>query len=139
MAGVAIGLLLLAAMAIVRLAPLGIDALVGDSALVSIVSFLVRWALAGLALLAAVAIVARAGPAIERPAHWVSFGSGLTVGGWIVLALILGVYLTEFASYGSVYGALLAAFLLIESLYFAAAVFLGGLVIDRVIEQRDAT
>jgi membrane protein len=138
-AGAIIGLLLLATLATVRLAPLGVDALFGDSALVVVVSLIVRWALAVLLMLATVAVVARAGPAIERPAHWITFGSGLTVAGWAVLAIALSIYLTQLASYGSVYGALLATFLLVEFLYVAAAVFLAGFVVDRAIEQRQAT
>jgi uncharacterized BrkB/YihY/UPF0761 family membrane protein len=97
--------------------------------------FVIRWALAGVLLFSAVGLVVRAGPAIDRPLRWVSFGSALTVGGWIVSSILFGVYLSLSHSFGNVYGVLLSAFLLIEYLYFAAVVFLGGLVVDRLVQE----
>ena len=49
--------------------------------------------------------------------------------------LLYGLYLSVFASFGSVYGVLLAAFLLVEYLYVAAIVFLGGLVVDHLVRE----
>jgi membrane protein len=132
---VAIAVLLAGTLAVVRLGPLAIDAVLGDSTAIAIASFLLRWTIAALLLLAAVALVVRYGPAIERSARWVSRGSALTVGGWILASIAFGVYLTGLASFGSVYGVLLAAFLTVEYLYVAAIVFLGGLVVDRLLEH----
>lgn len=133
--GAAVALLLLAALAIVRLGPLALEDLFGDSTALAILGFALRWTLAAALLFAVVGLIARAGPDIERPARWISFGSALTVAGWVVTTLLFGLYLTEFASFGSVYGALLATFLLVEYLYVAGIVFLGGLVIDRLVQE----
>ncbi len=128
----AIAVLMLAALAIVRLGPLAINAAVGDSAAVAIVSFVVRWALAALLLLISVGLVVRHGPVIDRPVRWVTRGSALTVGGWVISSIAFGIYLTVFANFGNVYGVLLSMFLSIEYAYVAAVIFLGGVVIDRL-------
>jgi len=137
--GTAVALLLLAALAIVRLGPLALEDVFGDSGAIAILGFVLRWALAGALLFVIVGLIARAGPDIERPVRWISFGSGLTVAGWVVTTLVFGLYLSQFASFGSVYGALLATFLLVEYLYLAGIVFLGGLVIDRLAQAASGT
>jgi membrane protein len=130
-----VAVILIATLAVVRLGPLVLDDLFGDLAAGSVVSFVVRWGVAAALLTLAVAVVVHSAPAIERPLPWISFGSGLTVVGWIVSSILFGLYLSVFANFGSVYGALLAAFLLVEYLYVAAIVFLGGLAIDRLVQS----
>jgi YihY family inner membrane protein len=130
---IAIAALMLAALAVVRLSPLAFD--VGDSLFVTVAGFLIRWTIAAALLSLAVALVVRHGPAVDRPIHRITKGTALTVAGWIVLSIVLGVYLTTFGGSGSVYGFLLSAFIVIEYLYVAALVFLGGLVVDRLLEK----
>lgn len=134
-AAAAVAVIMLAALAVVRLGPLVFNDALGDSTVVAVISFIVRWALAAALMTLAVGVVVRAAPSIDRPLRWVSFGSALTVGGWIVSSLLFGLYLSVFASFGSVYGALLAMFLLVEYLYVAAVVFLGGLVVDHLVRE----
>jgi YihY family inner membrane protein len=134
---VAIALLLLATLAVVRLGPLAIDAAFGDSTPIVVAGFVIRWMIAAALLLVAVGLVVRYGPSIDRPLHWVTLGSALTVGGWIAVSIAFGVYLTAFASFGSVYGVLLSSFIGVEYIYVCAVVFLGGLTIDRLL-QKDA-
>ena len=134
-AAAAVAAIMLATLAVVRLAPLALAGILGDSTPAAIVSFFVRWAIAAVLLTLAVGVVVRTAPSVDRPLHWVSFGSALTVGGWIVSSLLFGLYLSVFASFGSVYGAMLATFLLVEYLYVAAAVFLGGLVVDHLVRE----
>lgn len=134
-AAAAVAAILIATLALIRLGPLALDGLLGDSAVAAILGFVVRWAVAAALLTLAVGIVVHTAPAKQRPLHWVSFGSALTVGGWVVSSLLYGLYLSVFASFGSVYGALLAAFLLVEYLYVAAIVFLGGLVVDHLVRE----
>lgn len=137
-AAAVIAVLLVTTLAVVRLTPLALDDAIGDSAVATVVSFIVRWSIATVLLFAAVGITVRAGPSIDRPLRWISFGSGLTVFGWIVSSILFGVYLSLSHGTSSVYGALLTVFLLVEYLYFAAVVFLGGLVIDRLVEERSS-
>ena len=74
--GAAAGALLLAAFASLRLGPIGIDALLGDGLAASVVSVLACWSVAAVLFFAAVALVIRFAPAIERPPRWLSFGRG---------------------------------------------------------------
>src|SRR3954451_1432131 len=90
---VAIALLMLATLAVVRLGPLAIDSALGDSTFVVAAGFLIRWLIAAFLLLIAVALVARNGPAVDRPIYSVTQGSVLTVAGWIVVSIAFGVYL----------------------------------------------
>ena len=134
-AAVLVGALMIATLAVVRLGALPIDDVLGSSAIAAVVSFVVRWTVAAVLLTAAVGVVVRNGPTTDRPLHWVSFGSALTVAGWLVSSVLFGLYLSVFASFGSVYGVLLATFLLVEYLYVAAIVFLGGLVVDHLVRE----
>lgn len=134
--GALIGLLMLLALLVVRVGPVAIDELLGSGWVVSAIGFLVRWAIAGALLLLVVGLIVRTGPGVDRDLRWVGFGSLLTVGGWILTTVLLGIYLAEFANYGDVYGGLLSAFLLFEYLYVASIVFLGGLVVDRLVQEK---
>lgn len=134
--GAAAGALLVAALATIRLGPLGIDALIGDGLLAGLVSVVVCWG-AGIAFLfAVVAVVVRFAPAIERPPRWVSFGAATIAIAWTVMTLLFGLYLSNFASYSSIFGSLAAVFILIEYLFLVSVVFLGGIVIDSITDGR---
>ncbi|MFL5869887.1 MAG: YihY/virulence factor BrkB family protein [Solirubrobacterales bacterium] len=135
LAGALIAVLLLVTLAVVRLGPLAVDAAVGDGAVIAVASFVVRWSIAAALLGVAVALVGRVGPAREQPGPWITLGSALTVVGWVLTSIAFGAYLTGLASFGSLYGGLLALFLLVEYLYVAAVVFLGGMVLDRLLER----
>lgn len=134
-AGLAIAVLMIAALVIVRFGPDLAERLLGEGPAVGVLSFIVRWTLASLILLVVVGVIARTGPGIERPLRWVGFGSLVTVAGWVVMTILLGLYLSEAGGFGDVYGSLLTTFLLFEYLYLASIVFLGGLVLDRLVEQ----
>lgn len=135
--GAVAGLLLIAALAAVRLGPLAIEALIGSSLFAHVVSFIVCWAVALALLLAVVALIVRFAPAIERPPRWVSFGAGTIVAAWAAMSALFGLYLTTFASYGSVFGSLATVFILIEYLFLVAVVFLGGIAIDSIADGRE--
>ena len=135
--GAAAGALLLAAFASLRLGPIGIDALLGDGLAASVVSVLACWSVAAVLFFAAVALVIRFAPAIERPPRWLSFGAATIVLAWAVMSLLFGIYLSQFASYGSIFGSLATVFVLIEYLYLVSVVFLGGIVIDSLVDGRD--
>ena len=134
--GAAAGLLLEAALAAIRLGPLGIDALIGDGLLAGIVSVVVCWGVGIALFFAVIAVVVRFAPAIERPARWVSFGAATIVVAWTLATVVFGLYLSNFASYGSIFGSLAAVFILIEYLFLVSVVFLGGIVLDSIIDGR---
>jgi membrane protein len=113
--------------------------LAGEIAPDGALGFLVRvcgWILCALALLAAIGLLVRAAPDVERPLRWVSFGAVLVVVSWIVTTVLFWVYVTELASYESVFGHLATAFIGLEYLFVSATVLIGGLVVDSLIERR---
>lgn len=108
---------------------LGIDGVAGFFGL------LARWGLGVVCLLTAVWLVMRLAPAQEAAKRWVSLGSALTVGGWILTSLGYGLYLDHIASYQSIFGALAAVIVLMTYLYLLAVVFLGGAEVDKMARE----
>jgi membrane protein len=130
---VAVGLLVLAAATVVRFVPLLFDDVSGVAA---VLFFLGRWALAAVLLGVAVGLLVRYAPATRQPLPWVSFGTVLVIFGWVAMSIGFGLYLTEIASYQSVFGHLATLFVLIGYLYLASVVFLGGVQLDAVVRAR---
>jgi membrane protein len=123
---IALGLLLLGAVAAVKLTPLVID---GPLALL-------RWPVAVALLFAAVALQIRFAPSERQPTGWVTFGSALAVLAWIVTSLGFAAYLSYVADPGDVFGALATVIVLCEYLYLAAAAFLTGAQLDALVRER---
>ena len=97
--------------------------------------FLVRWAVAGLLLLLAVAMLLHFAPERWQPLHWVTFGAVLIMAGWLVMSLGFGFYLREIADYNSIFGGLATVVVLIAYLYASAVVFLGGVQVDALVRR----
>src|SRR5215210_1250845 len=132
----ALTVLVLSAIAVVKFGPFLFDDLLEDGAAVGALSILVRWAAAVALLFAAMALVLRLGPSRERPLAWVSFGAALAVGSWVAMSLLFGLYLSEIADYGSVFGNLATVFVLIEYLYLSGLAFVTGLLVDAQTRKR---
>lgn len=134
--GAAVGILILAAVAVLRVGPAAADAVLPDGVVFAATGFVVRWTGGAVLLLAAIGLVVRAGPDVERPAHWVTFGALLVVLGWVAMSGLFGLYLTTIADYGSIFGNLATVFVLLEYLFLSANVFIGGLVLDHLVEEQ---
>lgn len=134
--GVLSGLLLLAAIAVVRLGPFAIDALLGDGAAVAVLSFVVRWGLAAALLFAVVVLVVRVAPDLERPLRRIGVGAAITVGGWVAMSALFGLYLETLANYDSVFGNLATLYVLLQYVALSAIVFVAGLVVDAHAARR---
>jgi membrane protein len=128
----AVGLCFIGALAIVQLGA----AAVPDGAVAQVLGFIVRWGLAALLFLLAVALLVRYAPATPQPVSWVSFGALVTVAGWVLFSLGFGIYLTQIASYGSIFGSFASLFVLMNYLYLSAVVFLAGLVVDAQVRKQ---
>ena len=85
-----------------------------------------RWPLAVLVLMIAVAFVYHIGPDIEEPFHFITWGTLLAVSAWMVASLLLHYYVLHFANYSVMYGALGAVLMLLLYFYISAAVLLLG-------------
>jgi uncharacterized BrkB/YihY/UPF0761 family membrane protein len=59
--------------------------------------------------------------------------SALCVLTWVVTSLAFGFYITQLADYGSVFGPLASAFLLMTYLYVSACAFLAGAQVDALL------
>ena len=124
--------LFLLALAIIHLGA----ALVGGGGLLGVVSVVVRWGLAAVLLLVAVGLTLHHAPAEPQPLGWVSFGSVLSVVAWLVTSVLFGLYVTEIASYGSLFGSFASVFVLLSYLYLSAIAFLAGVEVDALLRER---
>jgi membrane protein len=128
----AVGACWLAAIGVVVVGPL----LVGDvSGVLAVLLFVGRWAIAGLFLLLAVAILLHYAPERRSSLDWVTFGAVLIMAGWLAMSLGFGLYLREIADYNSIFGGLATVVVLIAYLYASALVFLGGVQVDALMRS----
>jgi membrane protein len=128
----AVAVLIVAAAAVARFLPL----LYGDLPdLLEIASFAGRWLLAAALLALAVGLLVHYAPGVRRPLPWVSFGTLLVIVGWVGMSIAFGAYLTQIASYGSIFGHLATVIVLMAYLYAVAVVFLAGAQIDAAVRR----
>jgi membrane protein len=130
----AVGVLFVAAASVVRFVPI----LLGDHVPLALIPvlFVARWGLAAAFLALAVGLLVRHCPYCTQPLPWVSFGTGLVIVAWTAMSIGYGLYLTEIASYGSIFGQLATFFVTAGYVYYSAVAFLGGLQVDAVIRGR---
>jgi membrane protein len=132
--GLAVALCVLGALVAVRFgAPiLGLEDLGWAGSVVLVV---LRWSAALALLTTAVWVLLRFAPAHPGPHRWISFGSALCVIAWVGASLVFGFYVTDVADYGSVFGSLATAFLLMTYLYISACAFLIGAEVDAIVRH----
>lgn len=97
---------------------------------------IVRYVGSAVLLSAAIWVTLRVAPAQRQPVRFVSRGSAAIVVGWLVVVGGYVFYATSIASYGSVFGSLAAAFVLIVAVYLSAVVFLTGVLLDAAARDR---
>jgi membrane protein len=131
--GAAMGVCVVAAIAIVRFGPL----LTGDvDGVLAAVSFLVRWLLAAAVLGIGIALIVRYGTATRQPAPWVSLGTGLVLLAWVLTSIAFGLYVSYVATYTSVFGHLASVFVLLLYLWLSANAFLIGIQLDACVRRK---
>ena len=132
--GVAVAVCVLGALAIVRFgaALLGLE---HEGGLVTAILFVVRWGAALSLLSTAVWVLLRFAPAHPGPHRWISFGSALCVIAWVGTSVVFGLYVTDVADYGSIFGSLATVFLLMTYLYISACAFLIGAQVDALVRH----
>lgn len=123
--------LLLLAVAVVLIGPRLVEA----EGVLGVLLAIVRWAIAAGILLVAVGLVLHHAPSQPQSLGWVSSGSLLSVGCWLLASVAFGFYVSDVASYGSLFGSFASIFVLLTYLYLSCAAFLVGVVIDA--EVRD--
>jgi len=131
--GTAMGICVVAAIAIVRFGPL----LTGDlDGVLAALSFLIRWLLAAAVLALGVGLIVRFGPAKRQSVPWVSLGTRLVLVSWVATSIAFGLYVAYVASYTSVFGHLASIFVLLVYLWLSANAFLVGIQLDASVRER---
>ena len=131
--GAAMGVCVVAAIAVVRFGPL----LTGEvHGVLAVLSFLVRWLLAAAVLAVGTGLTMRYGAATRQPVPWVSFGTGLVLVSWVLTSIGFGLYATYVASYTSVFGHLASIFVLLLYLWLSANAFLVGIQLDACVRKK---
>jgi membrane protein len=132
--GLAVAVCVLGALVVVRFgAPiLGLEDVgwAGSAGLLAL-----RWGAALALLITAVWVLLRFAPAHPGPHGWVSFGSALCVIAWVGTSIVFGLYVTDVADYGSIFGSLATVFLLMTYLYLSACAFLIGAEVDAIVRH----
>lgn len=128
--------LILLAVAAIQFGGAAGSAVLGAGSLPRFLGAAVGW-IVGLSLLViAIGVLVRAGPDHDRPLHWVTGGALLSVFLWVAMSTLAGVYLTNFADYGSIFGNLATVFVLLEYLFLSAMSLLTGLLVDALAFER---
>jgi len=126
---IGVGALFILAGAILRFAPRALG-LAHAHGIGAGAAFGVRYGLAAAVLTLAVGLLVRHAPACHQPWGWVSRGSLIIVGAWLVTTTAFGFYLAHVAEYGSIFGELASVFVLLSYLYMSAVAFLLGVQFD---------
>jgi len=128
-----VSVLVLAAISLAWLGPL-IYGSVGQP--LGAVFVLIRWLLAAFLLGLATALTVRLAPDGYQPAGWVTVGTAMIVGVWVVASILFGLYIRFVASYASIYGGLATIVVLFLYVYISAIVFFAGAQVDAIIRRR---
>jgi membrane protein len=106
------------------------------SAPVSVLGFLLRWALIIGLLWLVVGLLVRHAPSARQSVPWVTLGAGIVIAAWVVVSLAFYLYLLDIASYQSVFGSLATVIVALAYLYLSTTVFLFGAQLDALIRAR---
>lgn len=110
---------------------------IGDAGVAwDVFAFVVRWALAVALLLLAVGLLVHHAPSTAQPLPWVSLGATIVIAAWLTVSVVFYFYVTEVASYGSVFGSLAAVLVVMAYLYLSTTVFLFGAQLDAIIRAQ---
>ena len=97
-----------------------------------------RWPIAVILLIVAVAMVYYVAPDVEQEFRFITPGSILAVVIWIVASLGFGYYVQSFADYNATYGSIGAIIVLLFYFYLSSAVLLFGAELNAVIEHHSS-
>jgi membrane protein len=125
------------ALAAIALIPVAVDVLPLTASVKSILD-LGRWPVLGLTICFALAVLYRFGPYREKAKwRWITLGSAIATILWLFGSGAFSYYVSRFASYDAMYGALAAPVVLLLWLWLSALVVLCGAEIDAEMEHAD--
>lgn len=94
-----------------------------------------RWPVAVLLLMLAVALIYFVMPDVEQEFRFITPGSAVAVIVWLAASVGFGIYVQNFADYNATYGSIGAIIVLLLYFYITAAVLLLGAELNAVIEH----
>lgn len=94
-----------------------------------------RWPVAILLLMLAVALIYFVMPDVEQEFRFITPGSAVAVIVWLAASVGFGIYVQNFADYNATYGSIGAIIVLLLYFYITAAVLLLGAELNAVIEH----
>lgn len=97
--------------------------------------FLLRWTICAALLALATAVTVRLAPDGYQPPGWVTVGTTIVVGAWVLASILFGLYIRYVASYGSIFGNLATIVILFGYVYVSAIVFFAGAQVDAIIRR----
>lgn len=136
--GFTIGLavMLIVAAALMLLGPQAVKWIAGQAGLSGFVVSLwtwLRWPVAIVLLLVAVAVVLYVAPNIDQPFRLITPGSALAVAAWVVATLGFSFYVSNFGNYNATYGSLGGVVVLLLYFFISSATLLFGAEVNAVI------
>jgi membrane protein len=131
--------LVLVALASVVVVPLALELLGISTRSAAGFLTLLRWPLLYLVILSALACLYRYGPSRSRPQwRWVTWGSAIAGGFWIMGSLLLSWYVGNFGTYNVTYGSLGAIIGFMVWMWLSTIIVLGGAEINIEMEHQTA-
>ena len=137
-----VSLMMVAAFALMIVAPSLADTLENHRVLegLAFVLRMVRWPAIILLVLTGIETSYRYAPCRGPRFRFISPGTPIAAGIWIVSTYMFGVYVNNFGSYDKIYGTLGAVIVLITWIWISSVVFLIGAAIDALwLESREGT
>jgi membrane protein len=107
------------------------ERLFGPGPVAYVLGFITGWAIAAVAMLAAIALILRYMPGERVKWRFAGTGAVVTVVAWLLATAAFGVYATWVVDYGNLFGGLALPFVLLFYLNFSALFFLIGVWLER--------
>jgi membrane protein len=112
----------------------GLADVVGLGSTFQTVWSIVQWPILAFVVLFAFALVYYFAPAAKQKWRWISPGSVMAFGFWLVFSLLFSLYVGTFGSYNETYGSLAGIVILMLYIYYSAVIMLIGAEMNQVIE-----
>lgn len=112
---------------------------VGLGALAETLVNLGRWPILAAVVLLALAVLYRYAPSRhEARWRWVTWGSGIAVGVWLIASGLFSFYVSRFGNFNATYGSIGAVIILLMWLYISAFVIILGAELNAEMERQTA-
>lgn len=99
---------------------------------------ILRWPLLAVLVILGFAVIYRWAPSRSHPRwRWITWGSAIATGFWLLGSFVFSIYVSKFGSYDATYGSLGAVVILLLWFWVSALILLTGAEIDAELDARD--